>query len=151
MDFSPATIWMLVGGILLVTEFIWIPGVGMIFIGLGAILVGVLLQYGIIVTPIAQATSFFSISALCGAILWKPFKRMHSGPGDGYADMVGSTAVVGADRLEKGKVGQVTWSGTVMQARIAKVCALESIESGSPVKIMKVESGVLEVIAENNS
>ncbi len=126
-------------------EALALPGMGIIFAGLGAITVGAILLIGLIDSVLMQWTSFFIISTLWTIILWKPLMKSHSTPGTGYSDMVGETAVVGATGLSKGKVGDVHWSGAIMNARLVEESWVDKVDSGSEVTIVKISGGILDV------
>ena len=67
---------------------------------------------------------------------------MNSG-NSGYSDIVGDTAVVHGESLEKGKRGQVKWSGTIMNCEIAPQENIEKILPGTDVTIAEVSKGIL--------
>jgi hypothetical protein len=67
---------------------------------------------------------------------------MNSG-GSGYSDMVGDMAVVYGEPLEKGKRGQVKWSGAIMNCEIAPQESTEKILPGTDVTISEVSKGIL--------
>jgi membrane protein implicated in regulation of membrane protease activity len=90
-----------------------------------------------------QFILFFLSTAIWAAVLWKPLKKMMNSGGSGYSDMVGDTAVVYGEPLEKGKRGQVKWSGTIMNCEIAPQENIEKILPGTDVTIAEVSKGIL--------
>lgn len=90
-----------------------------------------------------QFILFFLSTALWAAALWKPLKKLMNSDESGYSDFVGQTAVVYGEPLEKGKRGQVKWSGTIMNCEIAPNENAEKILSGAEVTIIEVSKGIL--------
>lgn len=132
------------GVLLIIFELVLIPGIGFLFAGLGAISVAVGLIAGGIDSLSAQFILFFVATALWTAILWKPLKKFIGGKGSGYDDMVGSTAVVFGQSIEKGKMGEVKWSGTIMKCQLdPEAEGLGMIDPETEVIITGVSKGVL--------
>ena len=140
---SPHAIWFIAGAALIAIEIFLVPGTGTIFAGLGAITVGAVLIAGWIEGVNGQFILFFLFTAIWAAVLWKPLKKMMNSGGSGYSDMVGDTAVVYGEPLEKGKRGQVKWSGTIMNCEIAPQENIEKILPGTDVTIAEVSKGIL--------
>lgn len=141
---NPISIWLIVGALLIILELVLVPGVGFLFAGLGAISVGAGLTVGWIDGLSAQFISFFISSAFWTAILWKPLKSFIEGKGSGFDDMVGSAAVVFGQSIEKGKMGKVKWSGTIMKCQFdPEAEGLEKIAPGTEMTITGVSKGVL--------
>ena len=115
---NSGSIWLIVGAILIILEIVLFPGIGFLFAGLGAISVGAGLITGWIDNLPAQFILFFLSTAFWTAILWKPLKIFIEGKESGFDDMVGSTAVVFGQPIEKGKMGEVKWSGTIMKCQL---------------------------------
>jgi len=143
-NISPSAIWLISGAFLIFLDVIMINVIWVMFAGLGAVCVGVALAGGWIVSPVAQFMVFFFATGVWSLLLWKPLKNFMSGRNTGFNDMVGSTAVVFGKPLEYGKVGQVKWSGTVMNCRLeSNVEGLEKIEPGAEVTIAGVSKGLM--------
>ncbi len=135
-------LWLLAGVVFLGVEALGIPGVGMLFAGLGAIITGAAIYLHIIAedATLTQFTVFFIATAVSAAVLWKPLqKRKTRG---GYSNMVGDTAYVGSAGLDS-KGGEVTWSGTIMRAQIARGVQAERLEAGSQVTIVEISGNIL--------
>lgn len=141
---SITTMWLIAGTICFFLEAMAIPGVGFLFAGFAALTVGGLLAGGLLdaANVLTQLGVFFIATAVWAAALWKPLKRLQSK--NEYQNIVGGTAIVDSEPLEKGKTGQVKWSGTVMRARLAED-ATDSIPAGNEVKILSVKGNVLTV------
>jgi len=139
-------LWLLAGVAFVAAEALGLPGVGMLFAGLGAITVGGALFLGMLGTD-AQTTQFslfFITTAIYALLLWKPLQKMRIGkPGSEYRNIVGETAYVGASGLDKHSGGEVTWSGTIMKAQLAKGTHTQSLEAGSQVVVVELSGATL--------
>lgn len=135
-------LWLIAGGIMIVLEFMVLPGVGFLFAGLGAITVGALLQAGLIKEDIWQWVIFLASTLLWLLILWKPLKNFktsrHEQP---FSDMVGRKAVL-MTNLEPGQTGRARWSGTIMNAKLDESQQTGLIE-GAEVVVTEVKGNVL--------
>ena len=139
-------LWMLAGALLVMLETMLFPGIGFLFAGIGAIITGVLIACGVIALENmpAQCAVFFFFSALSAVVLLKKMKRLHIDKGQNYRNMVGCSAIVSSSALEPGKTGEVRWSGTVMNARLAEGQEESpAIAVGSEVEIVSVSGNLL--------
>ena len=150
MDISPTLVpylWLIAGALFLLMEAMGVSGIGFLFAGLAALVVGVLVEYGV-TEPygIGQFAWFCALGIFWAIVLWKPIqtvaKRKNS---PGYSNMVGDRATVLAPGLEKGKVGRVQWSGTHMDARIDDLAPVTRIDAGTAVIIKAVSGNTLTV------
>ncbi len=147
---SPSSIWLFVGALLIIIEIVVFPGIGFLFTGLGAITVGAGLILGWVDSLSAQLILFFLATAFWTAILWMPLKKFIAGKESGFDDMVGSTAVVFGQSIEKGKIGQVKWSGTIMKCQLdPKTEEPERVAPETEVIITAVSKGILIVRAKS--
>ncbi len=147
---TPSAIWLIAGALLIILELVLVPGIGFLFAGLGAISVGGGLIAGWIDSLSAQFILFFLSTAFWTALLWKPLKSFIAGKESGFDDMVGSTAVVFDQSIEKGKMGKVKWSGTIMKCQFdPEADGLEVIAPETEVTITKVSKGILIVRAKS--
>ena len=118
---NPAGFWLILSLILFIAEVTMLQLIGVLFLALGALLLGVLITLGIFAESslVSQVALFLCFSGLCALILWKPLKRLKSKKGQEYSDVIGSYATVIDAPLEQGKIGRVKWSGTIMRAKLA--------------------------------
>ena len=141
---NPSSFWLIAGALLIILEIILFPGIGFLFVGLGAISVGAFLIAGWIESLSAQFILFFLATGFWTAILWKPLKKFIGGKETGFDDMVGSTAVVFGQSIGKGKMGKVKWSGTIMKCQFdPEAEGFEMIAPETEVIITGVSKGVL--------
>ncbi|MFQ5483502.1 MAG: NfeD family protein, partial [Nitrospinaceae bacterium] len=143
-DIPLSSIWLFFGVLLIFLEVFLMPGMGMIFAGLGAVTVGGILLTGWIDSASSQFILFFLATGVWAILLWKPLKKFIEGKDSGFDDMIGGTAVVYGAALENGKTGQVKWSGTIMKCNLhATTDGPQIIEPGEEVTIKEVSKGIL--------
>lgn len=140
-------LWLTAGALLVFLEVALAPGAGFLFAGLAAITVGGLATFGAIDSDaiLLQFALFFVFTCLWTAILWKPLKRFRSrGGAKGYQDVIGSLAKT-KNALNAGELGQVHWSGTIMNARIDKACKVKKIAGNQEVTVTAKKGNTLYV------
>lgn len=145
---STPILWLIAGALMLALEALGIPGIGFLFAGLAAILVGTAVQSGIIGMEayIAQIALWFTLTALFAALLWKKLKKWHiSSKSSDYQNMIGDNATIALSGLQKGAVGQVRWSGTLMSAELDPAESAHGLSEGTRVIITAVKGNVLVV------
>lgn len=146
-----SSIWLAVGVFLIIFEVFVSPGIGFIFAGLGAVTVGGFLLAGWIETASYQFILFFLSTGIWAVCLWKPLKKIMGGDESGFDDMVGDIAVVYDAPLEKGKMGQVKWSGAIMKCSLHEDAdGSKKIEPGTELVIKEVRKGVL-IVGDKDS
>lgn len=148
MGISASILWLLAGAGMLALEAFGLPGIGFLFAGLGAILVGVAIEAGLVGAGnyIAQFAVFLVFTSIFAALLWKKLKAWRMNPrGETYQNMIGENAVIALSGLQKGATGQVRWSGTLMQAELDPSESALGLAEGSIVKIVAVKGNVLYV------
>lgn len=144
--------WLGIGAFLIVFEAITIPGLGLFLAGLAALCTGLLVKSGLVGEAAlgAQAAWFFGLTAFWTAALWKPLQKFRMKSRKKHAielnNMVGGTATVGEHGLEHGRIGQVIWSGTLMNAEIDASAPVSSLPAGALVVIKSVSGTTLTVI-----
>lgn len=140
--------WLLAGAVLLALEAFGIPGIGFLFAGIAAILVGALVELALI-DPLSIITQFgvFGLATVLFAILlWNKMKSWRMNPNaPQYSNMIGTEAVV-TQELINDAIGEVRWSGALMRARI--VDKTGSITVGRTVIIREMDGNVLLVAAK---
>lgn len=148
MAFSVSALWLLAGAVMLALEAFGLPGIGFLFAGLGAILVGVAIEAGMVgaASYIAQFAVFFAFTSIFAVLLWKKIKAWRMNPGaETYQNMVGDSAVIALSGLQKGARGQVRWSGTLMSAEIDDSETALGLPEGTVVRIVAVKGNVVYV------
>ncbi len=144
LGMNPSSVWLLIGAVLIIVELALVPGIGFLFAGLGAISVGAVYIAGGIDSLSGQFILFFLATAFWTAILWKPLKSFIAGKGSGFDDMVGGTAIVFGRPIEKGKMGEVKWSGAVMKCQFDPVAeGPATVDPETEVIITGVSKGIL--------
>ena len=141
---SVISLWVIVGIILIVIEFTNTPNVGFLFLGLGALSTAIFLT----INPITfkyQYIIFGLSSVLSFIILWWPLKQYvyKSNSKDlAYSDMIGNEVVVHSKEISAEKIGQVIWSGTIMNAKLDSK-EHNTAHHGEKLHITKVSGNVL--------
>lgn len=145
---TPSVWWLLAGALLLALEAFGLPGIGLLFAGLAAILVGIAVEAGLIGVDavIAQFAVFFIFTTVFAAILWKKLISWRLKPNQAeYQNMIGDKAVIVHAGLQKGAMGEVRWSGTTMQAMLDVSEPAQALPENTLVEIVAIEGTVLKV------
>jgi membrane protein implicated in regulation of membrane protease activity len=150
-NLNTSSIWLTIGAFLIFLEIVVFSGIGLLFAGLAAICVGAALISGWIDSQSEQFILFFFASAFWTAVLWKPLKKFIAGKESGFDDMVGSTAIVYGEPIEKGKMGKVKWSGTIMNCQFEpETETIKTIAPDTEAIISKISKGLI-IIKEKSS
>ncbi len=148
---EPRYLWLIAAAALLALEAMGMSGIGLMFAGIAAFLLGVLLEFEVLQTQdyTLQLAVWFGLTVLFAAVLYRPLKRWRTDPSskDKFENMVGDTARVAAGGLMLGKPGKVYWSGTLMNAQVAADSAKEAFVEGDTVTIAAVRGNQLIVTA----
>lgn len=141
---SVTVLWLIAGAVFIAVEIFGIPGLGFLFAGIGALLVGGAVELGLLAPEdlIKQFVLFFALSTISAALLWNKLKRKVE---INYNNMIGDDAVVVEPGLMGSKEGQVKWSGTLMRAKIDPDCGISVLASESSVVIRRVDGNLLYV------
>lgn len=135
--------WTIVGLVLVIAEMFVVPGVGLLFVGLGALSVALI---SVILPEIyeVQYIIFIITSLVWLIILWGPIKRYLYKKGNDYSvpALVGSKVKVVHNAIASGEIGQVQWSGTIMNAKLASDINIE-VKTDSILKVVEVQGNVL--------
>lgn len=141
---TAAVYWLVAGAALLALEAFGLPGIGFLFAGLGALIVGLVVQAGLVAEGayIAQWAIFFLSTTLFALLLWKKLKSWRLNPNaPQYSNMIGTEAVV-TQPLIGDAVGEVRWSGTLMRARLSDASA-SNAALGTTVIIRAMDGNLL--------
>lgn len=143
MNIEIESLWLLVGAVLVVMEAFIAPGVGLLFAGIGAILAGLFIGFGLIPADnvLLQFAVFFAFTALAAGLLWKKLKAFRQGK-ETYSNIVGDSATVEGDALKKGVDGKIKWSGTLMKARLIENAGVPQVTKGTEVIIEELHGNV---------
>jgi membrane protein implicated in regulation of membrane protease activity len=146
MMIPAASGWLIAAAVLLGLEAFGAPGIGFLFAGLSALVVGILIWLELIGAEnwFAQAGIFFFLTVAFAGLLWNKLKKWRMDPdAEQYNNTVGDMATVSAGGLRKGAVGQVSWSGTTMNAMVSADEPSETFTEGDIVTIVAVKGNRL--------
>jgi membrane protein implicated in regulation of membrane protease activity len=141
---SPTVLWLIAGAMFVGIEMFGVPGVGFLFAGIAALLVGGAVELGAIANDntVLQFALFFLTTSVSAALLWKKLKHVRK---HNYSNIVGDEATVVGFGLSGTREGQVKWSGTLMRARLDDETIIDVLPSGTFVIITKIEGNLLHV------
>jgi membrane protein implicated in regulation of membrane protease activity len=139
---SPTILWLIAGAVFIALEIVGIPGIGFLFAGIAALIVGGLVEFGVLAADetLLQFVLFFLMSITSAIVLWSKLKSTRP---PAYSNMVGTEAIVAAGGLVSNKEGQVQWSGTLMRAQLVANDGLAAVAEGTPVTIQRVEGNLV--------
>ncbi len=129
------TTWIVAGAVLIVLELI-VPGMVLVFLGAGALLVALLVWLGLVQTWVASITTWFIASLVLLLVLRGFFQRFISGDAetqstdedfDTYGKVVDVVEAIGPD-----KEGRIRYRGTTWQA----ACYDNTLEAGTKAQIV---------------
>ena len=136
-------IWLVVGILLILIDVVQLPGVGLVFLGLGALSTCISLAYYDVHNyqlPIFGISSFVWF-----VILYKPIKHFlqnKHGTDTDVKDIVGSVVVVVEAPLTSKEEGKVKWSGTIMRAQLDPSIS-SHVAVGSNLVVQSVRGNLL--------
>ncbi|MES2984276.1 MAG: NfeD family protein [Pseudomonadota bacterium] len=141
---TTSILWLLAGALFICVEIFGMPGIGFLFAGIAALVVGGAIEAGLLTADatLIQFVLFFAITIISAALLWKKLKRT---PNPTYHNIIGTEAVVSAPGLSGTQIGQVQWSGTIMRARLVDNAPVDVLPEGSVVTVRHTEGNVLYV------
>lgn len=146
LSFLPITsieLWIFFGLCLILIEFTQIPSIGLVFVGLGAFTTAILMIYFPIILGY-QIISLGVSSLMWLIILWRPMKSFYGGKNSSNRtnfNIIGSTVEVINNDIHQNEMGQVFWSGTIMNAKLADGHA--SAKIGETLKVVEVNGNIL--------
>lgn len=142
---SASSWWFIAGAVCMALEAFGVPGIGFLFAGLAAIVVGALVLADVLAQDavVLQFSLWFGMTVASGIILWKPLKNWRVNPSgkDQFSNMVGDTATIVGGTLRAGFPGKAKWSGTIMVAELAP--GAEELPEGARAEIIEVRGTVL--------
>lgn len=140
---NTSILWVTIAVVFIIVE-ISAPGIGGLFSGLAGFTLAALLIFGIIQpeTFIAEVAWFLGLTVFWAVVLWKPFKKIMRSSKRGYSNIIGSEACT-LDTLEKGKIGTVMWSGTIMRSKIIETSRTTTIAKDTQVWVHDKKGTVL--------
>lgn len=141
-NISSPEFWILLGCLFILIEFTKLPGIGFLFLGLGS-LTNAILTYNYPFALEHQYTIFGLISFLWMIILWWPLKKYIYQKHEimGQFEIIGSEVEV-FNNISPGELGQVKWSGTIMNAKLDEN-EQEAALTGQKIYVHKVLGNVL--------
>lgn len=145
ISITPTELWLLFGIILIILEFSQSPGVGFLFLGLGAVSTAIITSYW--QQDTLHQFAYFGITALLWfLLLWYPLKLFvykHSTDiSRGSFDIIGSEVIVTDKDIKAGEHGQVLWSGTIMNAKLVDNTT-DIAKIGEIIYVLEVKGNVL--------
>jgi len=143
MHFDPVLIWFLAGLALVLSEFL-IPGVILVFFGIGAWLTAITTWLGLTAGWTAQLLVFAISSVLLLVLLRRRFRTRFFGyvgenqdPADNLDDLSGQEVIV-ISEIQPGTIGQVEYKGAHWRARSESL-----LTADTPAVIVSVEGVTL--------
>lgn len=135
-------IWLILGLFLILIEFTQLPGIGLIFVGFGAFTTVLLLNFYPTIANYQIITLGVS-SVLWLLLLWRPMRSFHTSKNSGKNQfhIIGSTVQVVKKDINPGEMGQVFWSGTIMNARLTDGSV--GVKIGDYLQVVEVKGNVL--------
>lgn len=136
--FNATTVWFLIGLFCVIAEFA-LPGVIIVFFGVGAWITALVCWFFNISVPLQVA--IFTITSIVALVALR--RRFNPSPEDCGPDLTeeftGKTAIV-EEPLSKGKPGRVIFKGALWKA---ETFSDDFLEKGRYVRIVKKESIIL--------
>ncbi len=142
MDILNPDFWFILGLVLIILEVVLGFTIVLLFSGIAAFTMGFLLFFKLAIfeSIYMQGAAFFAITLAWAALLWKPLKRLkdRNANKDGVKNFVGQTVeIIDAD-LEKGKIGNAKWSGTIVKVMLHPEFREEKLTVGTIARIVDV-------------
>jgi len=147
---DPINAWLFAGALIIALEAFTAPGLGFFLGGLGAICTSIAIKAGWVgeANIAGQFAWCFGINIVWTGVLWKPmrkFRMKHKRTADMKPNnLIGETAIVAKGGLKRGEVGQVLWSGTLMNAELERSSDAD-LPEGAKVSVHAVSGNTLKV------
>ena len=147
MNISSVETWLIIGVFFIAIEFSTIPGIGFLFLGFGALTVSWLLYLYPALVNYQLATLGITSFAWFLALWWPLKVFLYKGKSKANSNhdsfnLIGNQVVVIDTPIKPDVIGQVTWSGTTMNAKLA-TSEKSQIEVGDTLYILDVKGNVL--------
>ncbi|KAF8818460.1 NfeD family protein [Rickettsia endosymbiont of Cardiosporidium cionae] len=137
LSMSPK-IWLIIGVIFIILEFFVIQSVGLLFLGFGSLSIAIISEY-FSICYIYQIV-IFSILSLVWLIILLPIIVKQTRKTK-YDDMIGKEVLVYGNPIKCGILGEVQWSGVVMNAKLIDPDCIAI--PGDKLFILRVEGNIL--------
>ncbi len=148
--------WIVSGFIILILE-ITLLGLAtgiLLFVGLGAMVTGLLMQIGILPETWLAGLSGLGISSgITAIVLWRPLKHLQGGrtpDKDRSSDLIGFEFVL-TQNIDKQTPGKTRYSGVDWRVEISPETDTQFIAAGQRVMVTSVDVGVFRVRASKSS
>jgi membrane protein implicated in regulation of membrane protease activity len=93
--------------------------------------------------PILQLSIFLTGIPVSFFLLWKNIRLFLIKTGkSSYANIVKQTGIVIEEKLNKGKIGKIKWSGTIVKAQLSDTSELNKIDVDEKVYILEIKENV---------
>ncbi len=147
MFVTPTMLWLLCGIILIILEFSQLPGIGFLFLGFGAISTSIITNYWQGETLLAQFSYFGIFSLFWFILLWYPLRMFLSKDKNNFSrgtfDIIESQVIVINKDIKFGTLGQVSWCGTIMNAKLGENTNNDIAKIGETLIVQEVKGNVL--------
>jgi membrane protein implicated in regulation of membrane protease activity len=151
---NPVNVWLAAGALIIALEAFTAPGLGFFLGGLGALCTALVIKSGLVgeASIGAQFAWCFGLTVAWAALLWKPLQkyRMRRKARNQEVktnNLIGEVVTVAEGGLKRGEVGQVIWSGTVMNAELESPHA-QDLPHGAKAQVHSVSGNILKVTAK---
>jgi len=147
---DPVNAWLFAGALIIILEAFVGSGLGLFLGGIGALCTSLVIKAEWVGSSDigAQFAWCFGFTIAWTGILWRPMRkfRMKKKRSTDMKtnNLIGETAIVAKGGLRRGEVGQVLWSGTLMNAELEPSAGADLAE-GAKVSIHAVSGNILKV------
>ncbi len=142
---SNPVIFYLVAGLIILGVDIFLIGLSpLAFVGVGAVLTAGILYYGSFSLNLLEALALCAfVSLLLALVGYGPLRRFQNSNvrEDDSSDLIGREVVTTTEVSKTG--GNLDWSGTVWQARLADDVPADKVDAGVRTRIVKVVNSAL--------
>lgn len=141
---TSSLIWSLLGLSLIIAE-LFLPAIGLLFLGLGS-LTNAILVYYYAISFSYQLISTGLMALAWFLVLWRPlnsfiYAKKRHGQKD-YFDFVGTKVQVSSDIISPGDEGTAIWSGTIMRIKLVDSENIAAMK-GENLYVKSVQGNIL--------